>query len=94
MHLSAVPLLHGIFIQSIKVFMITVYEQNRKRQGFQTVELRIVTLVTVPDTAEIAADDHVIVLGQLRLLRKVLWLKPKWISVKIAGCVNHRFISL
>ena len=52
------------------------------------------TKITTKKISEIAADDHVIVLGQLRLLRKVLWLKPKWISVKIAGCVNHRFISL
>ena len=34
MHLSAVPLLHGIFIQRVEVFVIAVYEQNRKRQGF------------------------------------------------------------
>lgn len=67
MHLSAVPLLHGIFIQRVEVFVIAVYEQNRKRQGFQPVELWIVTLVTVPDTAEIAADDHVIVLCHFRL---------------------------
>ena len=28
MHLSAVPLLHGIFVQSIEVFMIAVQEQE------------------------------------------------------------------
>lgn len=67
MHLSAVPLLHWIFLQSVKVLVIAVHEQNRKRQGFQPVELWIVTLVTVPDTAEIAADDHVIVLCHFRL---------------------------
>ena len=44
MHFPTVPLLHGVFVQSVKVFMIAVYEQNRKRQGFQPVELRIVTL--------------------------------------------------
>ena len=93
MHLSSVPFHHGIFVQRIEVFMIAVHEQNRKRQGFQPVELWIVTLVTVPDTAEIAADDHVIVLCHFRLLWKVLRLKPKAVSMKIAGCVNHRLTS-
>ena len=67
MHHSAVPLFQRMFVQRIEVFMIAVHEQNRKRQGFQPVELWIVTLVTVPDTAEIAADDHVIVLCHFRL---------------------------
>lgn len=53
-HPSAVPLFQRMFVQRIEVFMIAVHEQNRKRQGFQPVELWIVTLVTVPDTAEIA----------------------------------------
>ena len=67
MHHSAVPLFQRMFVQRIEVFMIAVHEQNRKRQGIQPAELWIVTLVTVPDTAEIAADDHVIVLCHFRL---------------------------
>ena len=54
MHLSAVPLLHGIFVQRIEVFMIAVQEQDSEWQGFQSVELRIVTLVAVPNTAEVS----------------------------------------
>ena len=89
MHHSAVPLLHWIFLQSVKVLVIAVHEQNRKRQDFQPVELRIVALVTVPHKPCIAADDHVVVFGHLRLLWKVLWLKPESVSMKITGCINH-----
>ena len=93
MHLSAVPLLHRIFVQSIEVFMIAVYEQDRKRQGFQPVKQRIVALIAMPNKPCVAADDHVVVFGHLRLLREILWLESESIAVKIAGCVNHRFIS-
>lgn len=62
MHHSAVPLLHWIFLQSVKVLVIAVHEQNRKRQGLQPVKLRIVALVAVPDASEVAAGDHVVVL--------------------------------
>ena len=89
MHLSAVPLLHGIFIQRVEVFMVAVHKQNCKRQGFQPVELRIVALVAIPNTSEVAADDHVVVLGHLRLLREILRLESEDIAVKIAGCVYH-----
>ena len=93
LHFPAVPLLHGIFAQSIKVFMVSIHEQNRKRQGLQPVKLRIVALVAVPDTAKIAADDHVVILRHLGLLRKVLWLKPEAVPVKITGCINHFHLS-
>lgn len=86
---STVPLFHGIFVQSIEIFVITVHKKDSKRQGFQPVELRIIAFVTVPDTSEVAADDHVIVFRHSRLLRKVLWLKPKWIFVKITGCIDY-----
>ena len=92
-HPSAVPLFQRMFVQRIEVFMIAVHEQNRKRQDFQPVELRIITLVAVPDAAKIAADDHVVVFRHLGLFRKVLRLKPKAVSMKIAGCVNHRLTS-
>ena len=88
-YFAAVPLLHGIFAQSIKVFMVSIHEQNRKRQGLQPVKLRIVTLVAVPDAAKVATDDHVVVFGHLRLLQKVLRLESENVSVKVAGCVNH-----
>ena len=86
MYLSAVPLFHRIFIQRIEVFVIAVHEQNRKRQSFQPVELRIVALATVPDASEIAADDHVVILRHLGLFRKVLRLESE------AGCFreDHR----
>lgn len=94
MYLPTAPLFHGIFVQSIKVFMISVYEQDRKRQGFQPVKLRIVAFIAVPHKPCVAADDHVVILRHLGLFWKVLRLKPKRISVKIAGCVNHHVISL
>ena len=89
MHVSAVPLFHGIFVQRIEVFVIAVYEQDCKRQGFQPVDLRIVALVAVPDAAKIAADDHVVVFRHVGLLWKILRLESESVSVKVAGCVNH-----
>ena len=73
--------------------MIAVHEQNHKRQGFQPVELRDVTLIAVPDTTEVAADDHVVVFRHLRSLRKVLRPESECVSVKITGCINHRLTS-
>ncbi len=51
--------------------MVSIYKQNRKRQGLQPVELRIVALVAVPHTAKIAADDHVVILRHPGLLWKI-----------------------
>ena len=89
MHLSSVPFLHGIFVQHIEVFMIAVQEQDSERQGFQSVELRIVALIAMPNKSCIAADDHVVVFRHVGLLWKILRLESESVSVKVAGCVNH-----
>ena len=93
MHFSTVPSLNGIFIQHVEVFMIAVYKQNCKRQGFQPVKLRIITFVAVPDAAKVTSDDHVVVFRHLRSLRKVLRPESECVSVKITGCINHRLTS-
>ena len=35
MYRSAVPLLDGVFVQGIEIFMVSVYKQDGKRQRFQ-----------------------------------------------------------
>ena len=65
MHLSAVPLLHRIFVQRIEVFMIAVQEQDSKRQGFQPVELRIVALIAMPNKPKIVVGENVINLERM-----------------------------
>ena len=65
MHLSAVPLLHGVGIQLFEVLMISVDKQCRHRQTSENgSRIRFVCCRKAAD-ADISADDQIVIPGVL-----------------------------
>lgn len=89
LYLPAAPFLHRVFCQPVKVLMIPADEQGGKRQRFQPVQAALVFLSTIPDAAEVAADDHVVLYGHAGLLREVFRLKALKITVGITGGIIY-----
>ena len=92
MHLAAMPFLHGVGIEPVKVFMIPVHEQGGKGLALQPVHQMLLFLIfpsPIPDPAEISADNDVIILCHLFLLRKYPGVESPEVLVAVAGNVNH-----
>ena len=72
LHLSAVPAAFLILGESGEILVIAVDKKSGKVLFLQPVEPVVVLFVSVPDAAEVAADDYVIVLGKFLLLRELI----------------------
>ena len=58
--LAAIPFDNGQFGKHIKVFVITVDEQRRERHIRQPVKPMSLSRRTVPNAAEVAANDQIV----------------------------------
>ena len=81
---SAMPLLNGASMKQIEVLMVPIHEQSRKRPVLQPVKHLLLRLAAVPDPTEVAADDHIIILAQVFLLREGSGGKPAEVSVGVS----------
>ena len=70
--LTAVPFGHGISVQHIEIFVISVNEQERKLLAFQPIEPVLLGVAVVPDAAEIAADYNVTLFVNEKMRPKAL----------------------
>lgn len=89
LHLATVPLLNRKSFQQIEVFVVAGYKQHRKRQTLQPVQCLTLFFASVPYSAEVAADDDIVVLCHVFLFGKVLGMEAKEVAVGISGCKDH-----
>lgn len=53
-YLSAAPILHGVSLQRVEVFVVAADEGQRKGQALQPVQCRVVPAVPEPYAAEVS----------------------------------------
>ena len=53
-YLSAVPILHGVSLQRVEVFVITADKGQREGQGLQPVQCRVIPAIPEPYAAEVS----------------------------------------
>ena len=69
--------------------MVAVHEQRRELAVVQLLQPLLLALIAVLDTAEVPADNNVVVLRHLTLYREAALLKPAEIRMAVAGYIDH-----
>ena len=81
-------------VQKAEILMVPVHEQSCKRFLIEPVQPVLVLGAAVPQPAEVAGNDDIILAGHFFLLGKIFAAEPLEIAVGVACYIDHAAVLL